>query len=287
MSRTVASHPFVLATAILALAVVPVWAQRASVLRVAAAPRVDADSALSNDPVQSVASRIPRALGRLPLWSAPIASAIVPGLGQAMLHKDRFVAYMAAEGFLILQYVKNTREVDQSSKTFMAIARDIARRNFVITPGAVPPDSVWKYYESMEKYMESGFFSMTPSGATVPESDTLTFNGYQWLLARQRYGVPIDDPGASTTPNYGQAVAYYETRAVGQAYRWSWRNAQLQRDLYGRAISRRNDASRQAGYDLTAIIANHVLSTIDAFANVRLIQATSDGLRFSASIPVR
>ena len=37
--------------------------------------------------------------------------------------------------------------------------------------------------------------------------------------------------------------------------------------------------------DLIALIANHILSSIDAFASVRLMQAAGGGMRISASIP--
>jgi hypothetical protein len=232
-------------------------------------------------------SRFGRALDRIPLWAAPIASAAVPGLGQARLGKDRFVAYLATEAYLLLKYIKDDRDGSDNASNFRAIARDVARRNFVTTPGVVPPDTIWKYYESMEKYLESGFFSMATSGPTVPETDTATFNGAQWVFARRQYAIPLDDPGASALRNYPLAVALYESRSVGQAYRWSWRNAQLEQDIYKRTIARSNEAYRHAKYDLIALIANHLLSTIDAFATVRLMQTTDGGTRVSATIPVR
>ena len=97
---------------------------------------------------------------RLPLWSAPIASAIMPGLGQVRLKKDRFVGYMAAEAFLLLQYAKNAREGNDNTREYRAIARDVARRNF---PGT-HPDTVWQYYEKVEKYLESGSYSLAVTG---------------------------------------------------------------------------------------------------------------------------
>ena len=232
-------------------------------------------------------SRFQRALDRMPLWAAPIASGAVPGLGQARLGKERFVAYMATEAFLILRYIKDDREGNDNATSFRAIARDIARRNFVATPGGVPPDTVWQYYESMEKYLESGFFSLSPSGLTVPETDPATFNGAQWVLARRQYAIPLDDPGASALPSYSLAVALYESRAVRQAYRWSWRNAQLEQDIFKQAIARSNNAYRRAKYDIIALIGNHLLSSIDAFATVRLLQTSEGGTRISAAFPVQ
>lgn len=260
-------------------------AQDVAALRVGASVRTPLDRAvitglLPDEP----ASRVRSTLDRLPLWSAPLASAIVPGLGQARLRKDRFVAFMAAEAFLLLQYARSSADGRQNARNFRAIARDVARRGF---DDARPDTSAWKYYETMEQFVESGFFTLSASGPTVPETDLATFNGVQWMQARLLFGVPLDDPDATRTPNYARALARYESTAVRQAYRWSWRNAQLEQDLYKRSIARSNDAYRRATGDLIAIIANHVISTVDAFATVRLIQASGGEMRLSASIPFR
>ena len=137
----------------------------------------------------------------------------------------------------------------------------------------------------MRNYLESGFFTLSPTGAIVPETDTATFNGHQWVVARLQYGIGLNDPGASSSPTYPNALAYYESNAVKQQFRWSWRNAQLEWDLYKRTTEMANDAQRQATNDLIALIANHILSSIDAFASVRLLQAAG-GVRISATLPV-
>jgi hypothetical protein len=216
---------------------------------------------------------------RLPAWSAPLASLVIPGLGQARLKQGRAAAYLAAESFLLLQYTKDLREGQNNERDYRDIARTIARRGFAPSP----PDTVWQYYEKLSEYVESGAFSMVPNGPTVPESDPLTYNGFQWLLARQQFGISAD-PGEVGTPRYDRALALYESRAMRQPYRWSWRNAQLEKDLYVRAISRTNDAYRRATLDLSALIANHLLSAIDAFAVVRLSQGPGGAMRVSASM---
>jgi hypothetical protein len=256
-------------------------AQQVSALRagVTGADTVDSGhAALAED-----APRLLQAINRIPLWSAPVASAIIPGLGQVRLKKDRFVGYMAAEAFLLLQYAKNTREGNDNTREYRALARDVARRNF---PGT-HPDTVWQYYEKVEKYLESGSFSLAITGPTVPETDGTTYNGEQWVLARQTFGIPLDVQNAAGNPNYAEALAFYESRAIPQAYGWSWRNAQLEKDIYTKTIGRSNDAYRRATNDLVAVIANHLLSAVDAFASVRLIQASGGEMRVSASIPFR
>ena len=287
MSQRTANLPTLLL--VLAVAFAPTHGaggQRASLARlgVTHSERADTHSSLAAYHPSHPDSATTR-LDRVPLWVAPLASAVVPGLGQIRLHNDRFVGYMAAEAYLVLQFLKSTRERDAESDTYRQVARNIARRSFVVAPGATPPDTLWKYYEGLRNYLESGFFTLSPVGSTQPETDTTTFNGHQWLVARQQNGIGLNDPGASSSPSYPAALAYYELSAVRQQYRWSWRNAQLEWDVYKRTTERANNAQRQATNDLIALIANHIISTIDAFASVRLIQAAGGGMHISASIP--
>ena len=260
-------------------------AQRVSSAHVALAARAGDET----NPLVRIGDSVPERpslfsarFDRLPLWSAPIASALVPGLGQARLHQDRFVTYMALEAYLVVQYFKNSTEADDNAGTYRQIARDVARRGF---PGS-HPDTVWQYYEKMEKYDASGVFTKSLTGATLPETDVQTYNGQQWVLARQVYGIRLDDENASARPTYAQAVAYYESRAIPQAYGWNWVNASLEKDLFVRAIGRSNDASRRATNDLIVLIANHIVSTVDAFSSIRLMQGADGTLRARASISV-
>lgn len=227
-------------------------------------------------------SRAARALSRIPLAAAPLASAVLPGSGQARLGQDRLIGYLAVETYLLVQYFKNSHEGNNNAETYRAIARDVARRSF---PGA-HPDTAWAYYETLETNLESGAFTLGFSGATVPETDTTTYNGRQWILARRTFGIALDDPTPTASPDYARALAFYESRAVPLAYGWSWRNAQLEKDLYVRVIGRANDAYRRATNDLIVLIANHVLSTIDAFATLRLLQTSQGGLRVGASVGI-
>ena len=275
----VIARGLVLVTALLAPS--PARAQEATTLRAGVSQSYGTESATSPSPTRSGMLGV---VDRIPLWSAPIASAILPGLGQVRLKKDRFVGYLAAEAFLILQYAKNNKEGNDNTREYRSIARDIARRNF---PGT-HPDTAWQYYEKVAKYSESGVFSRsTFGGPTIPETDAATYNGEQWIQARQAFGIPLDLPDATRNPNYGEALALYEARAIPQAYGWSWRDAQLEKDVFTKTIGRSNDAYRRANNALVALIANHLLSAVDAFASVRLIQASGGEMRVSASIPIR
>ena len=285
MTPHIRSRRYLQAMALIVMTTAPLAAQNAVGLRLGATERRSVDGIPdSATPAMQPQPRGRSALDRLPVWSAPLASAVVPGLGQARLGQDRFIAFMAAEAFLLLQYAKSTGEARDNAQNFRAIARDIARRGF---PGTHPDTSAWKYYESMKKYVESGVFTLATNGRIVPETDTLTYNGRQWLQARELFGVPVNEPDPVRDGNYARALARYESTAVRQEYGWSWRNAQLAQDLYGRSIARSNDAYRRATGDLLAIMANHVISAIDAFATVRLAQGAGGEMRVTASVPLR
>jgi hypothetical protein len=275
------------------LAALPVGAtaQRSAVLAIGVTHATGAVQLVEQEAIPTVSSadtsRRPdsffhRSIDRIPFEAAPLASLVVPGLGQARLRQGRTAAYAAVEAFLLLQYGKDIREAHQNARDYRAIARTIARRGFV----AAPPDTAWQYYEKLTEFIESGAFTMTASGPVVPEVDTLTYNGAQWQLAQRQFGVSPQSSDIGS-PAYARALELYMARAVRQPYRWSWRNAQLEKDIYVRTISRTNDAYRRATIDLSAVIANHLLSAIDAFVTVRLTQLPNGTLRVSATLPVQ
>jgi hypothetical protein len=193
------------------------------------------------------------AVGRLTY--APIASAIIPGAGQYMLGHDRFVAYAAVEVLAWWKYLKDSREQGRQEALFKELARGAARSHFSTTL----PDGGWSYYEQMRDWLESGRYSQTDSGPVVPETDVNTYNGTRWQLARATH---VNDPNG--------ALAEYEQLAIKPEFRWSWRNAGLQYDIFKRTTENRNDAYYAGVADLAVIAANHVLSMVDAFVAFRL-----------------
>jgi hypothetical protein len=90
----------------------------------------------------------------------------------------------------------------------------------------------------------------------------------------------------STSPTHAAALAQYESKAIKPDFEWSWRNAQLQYDLFARTTFKRNDAANAETRALLIIISNHVLSMVDAFTTVRLrARREADGrTSFGASI---
>jgi hypothetical protein len=219
-------------------------------------------------------------------WWVPLTSTVLPGAGQALLGQDRFVAYFAVEGYVIFDYLKVSAQQRDERTRSRVLARDIARAVF----GGPRPVGEWGYYESMEKYIESGVFDRVPvpGGELSPEVDPTTFNGTLWLDVRQRYwNDPNVEPAHSSKP-YIDALNEYKARAVRDEFRWSWRNAQLEQDIYRRSIRRENQAAHMAAALVNALVVNRLLSTVDAFITLRVRTgnpAAGDPASLSATIP--
>ena len=219
---------------------------------------------------------------RRTLW-APVASAIVPGAGQAMLRQDRFVAYLAVETFALIRYRADIAEGRRQRRAYRALARDVARAWFSTSR----PDGDFEYYERMQHWIESGVYDLEPGGDLQPETDPSTFNGAAWLLARETYWEDPQTPPPTDSPAFQAAMEFYQERAIRPEFRWSWRNAQLEQDLFARSISRSNAAFRRSVQDLGIIIANHALSTVDAYVTLRLRISRPPGepARIEATLP--
>lgn len=193
---------------------------------------------------------------------APIASAIIPGSGQAILGQNRFLGYLALEAVAWWRYSTDVRERAGQTERYKDVAGRVARAQFSTSPR----DTEWVYYEQMRDYVESGQYSLSATGPIQPETDPTTFNGSRWALAQ------------ATNATRAEQIAEYMRTAVKPDFRWSWRNAQLQYDVFRRETDKRNDADRAAVRDVLVIGANHVLSMVDAFTTMRLqVRAEADG----------
>ena len=199
-------------------------------------------------------------------WLGPLASLVVPGAGQLLAGQPRGVVYLAVDVWLVARAVALRRESRSERRYFTDLAYAVARRRF----GGASVDGPWAYYEEMGKYVESGVYDRNPMGEFQPETDTVTFNGHIWRLARQTYLEDPDVVPASGTPSYRAALSFYQGRAVTDAYRWSWRDARLEQDVY-RASIRASDQAYQASTNiLGAVLLNHLVSAVDAFVSMRL-----------------
>lgn len=199
-------------------------------------------------------------------WVRPAASLVLPGTGQLMGGSERAALYLVAETFLLIRYISLNHDGSLAATQYRDLAFSVAR-------GAFAPqsrDTVFEYYETMGKYIESGPFDTDSGPGLTPPWDERTFNGRIWLLARQTFFQnpdSIPDPGSAT---YGEALDFYRRRAVGPNFRWSWRGAALEQDLFRNTIRSSDEAFRDARGELGLLLANHLLSAIDALVSSRL-----------------
>ena len=200
----------------------------------------------------------------------PLASLLLPGAGQLMAGQDRGAVYLAAEIYLLSRFVQLDREASREAERFQALAYDIARRGFTATRR----DTVFEYYEQMERFAESGQYDADPGAGFAPESDPRTYNGSVWLLARRTYWADPNVPPDPTSFEYRRAVTFYEERAVGPAFLWSWRDHSLEHAVFRETIRRSDDGFRRAQNQVGLLLANHVVSAVDALISSRLAAAT-------------
>lgn len=274
--------------ALLAACAHPAWAQHQSTARAGVArARVDAVGARRAEAGGGAPwdGGVPLREAERRRW-APVASLILPGAGQALLHQDRFIAYLALEAWSVLEFANQRTEARRQRNRYRSLARDVARSLYE----QPHPVGTWAYYESMEKYLESGVYDRILGGEVDPELDPDTYNGAMWLLARTTYWSDPSVPPLLTSDEYRRAINFYLDRAVRPAYRWSWRNAQLEQDIYIRTIRRSNTSFREARAALGVALANHLLSSVDAVITLRVEGLEGGGGRGFAvrgSLPMR
>lgn len=204
---------------------------------------------------------------RAPKWMAPPASLLVPGSGQLLQKRERGAIYLVAEIFLVAHYMAAHREAERESEAYKDLAFYVARGPF----GPSTRDTSFAYFEHMERFIESGPFDDDPGVAFQPPVDEQTYNGSIWALARRTFFANPDSIPPPESLEYQQAVEFYRRRAVGDNFRWSWRNAGLEHDLFRQAIRRSDQAAKRATQYLGLALANHLLSAVDAFVSERLL----------------
>jgi hypothetical protein len=199
-------------------------------------------------------------------WFRPVGSLLVPGTGQLMGGHPRGAVYLAIEALVITRALTFNTVGRRDRNRYRDLAAQVARRQF----DPVSQDTVFEYYEQMGRWVESGPFDVDPGPAIVPPTDEQTYNGQIWRLARTTYFTDPDNPPDPSSPEYQRALAFYTSRAIGPNFRWSWRNAGLEQDLYRQTIAASDNAFRNATTMLGLMLANHVLSAVDAVVTERL-----------------
>jgi hypothetical protein len=213
-------------------------------------------------------------------WARPLASLVIPGTGQLMGGSDRAALYLVTEALFLTRFLSLQRDGHHNADQYHDLAFSVAR-------GAFSPairDTVWDYFEAMGKYVESGPFNTSAGSDLVPPTDEFTFNGKIWLLARETYFQQPDSAPDPGSPEYARALDFYRRRAIGPNFRWSWRSAAIEQDLFRQDIRATDEAYRRAREQLGLLMANHLLSAVDALISHRLagggrLKSVSAGLR--------
>lgn len=201
-----------------------------------------------------------------PEWLAPVSSAVLPGSGQLLRHRNRGVVYLVAEAFFLQRFIAHWSEARREEDRYRNLAFRVARGTF----SPVEQDTVFEYFEQMGVFVESGPFDTDPGPALAPPTDESTYNGRTWLLARRTFFQNPDVLPDTASNEYRTALSFYRRRGVGPNFQWSWKTASIQQDLYRQSIVQGDDAFRRASAQLGLLLANHFLSMVDAFVSQRL-----------------
>jgi len=204
------------------------------------------------------------------LWVRPLASLVVPGSGQLLGGADRGVVYLGLEVFLIVGAVSSGDQARRAEVRYRDLAWDVARSSFTTSRR----DTVFEYYEAMQGFVESGAYDLDPGPGFAPETSAGTYNGSVWELARETYFADPDSTPDPSSEAYQRALAFYRSHAIGPDFRWSWRNAGLEHELFRQTIGESDDAYRTSTLYVGFLIANHLVAALDAFVSERLTQAT-------------
>lgn len=197
-----------------------------------------------------------------------LLSAALPGAGQWYLGQNRWPAYLAVEAWAWLQFIDWRRKGHRLQGQYRDLAWFVARR---VSTGR-RTEAGWDYYEALTKFQSSGAYDADPLTAGVqPEQDPRTFNGSIWVLAQEIY-IPQDPeiPVDEGSEPYQQAFDYYMSRAYAPAFAWDWGSNTLHKEKYGILIREADEALRSSTGMIGVILANHLLSAVDALVSGRL-----------------
>ena len=203
-------------------------------------------------------------------WVRPLASLFVPGMGQALSRQDRAAAYGAVELYALSRYIQLQHQANVNADLYRQLAFAVAQRGFASSRR----DTIFEYYETMERFTASGQYSLGPGASLVPETDPSTYNGSVWLLARRTFWADPNVPPPPNTPQSDSAYAFYSRHAVTPRFQWSWQNASLQQQAFRDLIKSSDDGYRNAQAQLGLLLANHIVSALDALISNRLTTAT-------------
>jgi hypothetical protein len=199
-----------------------------------------------------------------PALAPPFVSLALPGMGQHMLGQQRKWIYGAIEVIGWVAFLERRGKGAEYRDQY---------RDFAWTQGRLQSgpriDGDFDYYETLSKWNSSGDFDADSGLPGVqPEMDAATFNGSIWSLASQIF-IAGGGPVTETDPAFQGALGYYMERAYGAAFLWDWSTVPGGREELGGLIETSDDRFRQATTALGVVIANHLVSAVDAYLSGR------------------
>jgi hypothetical protein len=199
---------------------------------------------------------------------ASLFSAALPGAGQWLLGQERWTVYAAVEGWAWSQFVQRRHEGRDLQRRYRDLAWLVARR----VSAGTRTEAGWEYYEALSKFQSSGAWDMDPQGPGIqPETNPETHNGSMWALAKALF-LPGDseEPVDESSPSYQNALRYYMSRAYRPELAWNWGGNQLHREEYVGLIRDSDENLRRSTTMIGVILANHLLSAVDALVAGRM-----------------
>jgi hypothetical protein len=199
---------------------------------------------------------------------AALLSAVVPGAGQWLQGQNRWSVYAAAEIWAWVMFFDRRREGRKLQERYRDLAWDVARR---VSSGPRTEGS-WEYYEALTRFTASGAYDADPTRDGVqPEENPKTFNGSVWVLAQEIFNPQSgEEPAGPGSPSYQRAFEYYTSRAYGPEFAWNWGTNTLYQEEYAGLIRASDEDLRGSTTMLGVILANHLLSAVDALVSGRL-----------------
>jgi hypothetical protein len=191
-------------------------------------------------------------------------SLALPGSGQHLLGQQRKWLYGAMELIGWVAFLERRSAGGEYRDLYREFAWEQGRIR-----SSERIDGDFDYYETLSKWTGSGVFDTDSGlGGVQPEMDPATYNGSIWALASQIF-IPGGGPVPATDPAFQSALGYYSERAYGTDFLWDWSVVPGGREQFGGLIEASDDRFRQATTALGVVIANHLVSAVDAYLSTR------------------
>lgn len=188
-----------------------------------------------------------------------VRSVILPGWEQYRHREKRWRLFAGLEAVALLAGGHQTWEAGRFRESYRDLAWTRARGE----QGARRLDGGFEYYEAMSAYASSGVFDRRPDvDALYPEDDPATYNGAVWRLSRQLFA--LEEGADPTHPTAAPALRHYRARAIQPEYEWDWGGDLEARDRFSSWIEQSDDARSRATLFMGMLVANHLLSGLDA-----------------------